>query len=208
MGIKTVLFDFGGVLYMPPDLNLLKRWKGIFGIEDNPEILQMLDNPNESQLVKDVCLGKIPEEQTWGMITEKWHINPGLLQRIRQNIFSRRNLNKPMVAFLKDLQKKYQTGILSNAGDQTRRVMEDVFHLNRYVEEIIISAEEKVIKPDERIYQIAMERLNAEPDTTLFLDDYLVNVEAARDFGMKAVQFIDNDQAKRDITLVLDGKGA
>jgi len=208
MAIKTILFDFGGVLYMPPDLQWMKRWKRILGIDDNPQILQMLENPNESQLVEDVCLGKIPEEQTWGMIAEKWHIKPEFIQRIRRKVFSKRSLNKPMVTLLRDLHKRYQTGILSNAGDQTRRVMEDVFHLDRYVDDIIISAEEKVIKPDERIYQIAMDRLNAEPASSLLLDDYLVNVEAARDFGMKAVQFIDNEQALRDITLYLDGEGA
>jgi putative hydrolase of the HAD superfamily len=87
-------------------------------------------------------------------------------------------------------------------------VMEDIFHLDRYVEDIIISAEEGIIKPDPRIYQIALERLGADPETTLFIDDYPPNVEAAREMGMKAVHFVENKQAIQRIKSYLDGKGA
>jgi putative hydrolase of the HAD superfamily len=208
MTIKTILFDFGGVLYLTPDMKWVRRWKVIFGIGDNSEIMEMLENPNESQIIKDVCLGRISEEHTWDMVAEKWHIKPEFVQRIRQKAFSKRNMNKPMVQFLADLHKSYQTGILSNAGDQTRHVMEDIFHLDRFVDDIIISAEEGIIKPDRRIYQIALDRLGAEPDTTLFVDDYPANVKGARDLGMKAVHFIDNKQAMQHIQTYLDNEKA
>lgn len=208
MTIKTILFDFGGVLYLTPDMKWVRRWKGILGIGEGPEILEMLENPNESQIVKDVCLGKISEAHTWDMVAEKWHIKPEFVQRIRKKAFLKRNLNKPMVELLAELHETHQTGILSNAGDQTRHVMEDVFHLDRYVEDIIISAEEGIIKPDPRIYQIALERLGADPETTLFIDDYPPNVEAAREMGMKAVHFVENKQAIQRIKSYLDGKGA
>jgi len=207
MTIKTIIFDFGGVLYQTPDLKWMKRWKGLLGIGDNPEILQMLENPNESQIVKDICLGKISEEHTWDIIAEKWHIKPDFIQRIRQKAYSKRNLNKPLVNFLAELHETYQTGILSNAGYQTRHMMEDIFHLDRYVENIIISAEEGVIKPDPRIYQIALERLSADPERTVFIDDYFPNIKAARDLGMKTVHFINNKQAIPRIQSHLNGKG-
>jgi len=92
------------------------------------------------------------------------------------------------------LQSEYQLAILSNAGNQAREIIENHYHLDAYVEEIIISAEEGVIKPDHRIYQIAMDRLKTTPETSLFIDDFMVNVFSARDFGMSAVQFINNHQ--------------
>jgi 2-haloacid dehalogenase len=52
-----------------------------------------------------------------------------------------------------------------------------------------------VIKPDPRIFEIAMDRLDAEPETSLLLDDTQENVTAARAFGMQAVQFINSQQA-------------
>ncbi len=206
MTIKTIIFDFGGVLYQTPDLKWIKRWKGLLGIGDEPEIMEMLENPNESQIVKDVCLGKISEEHTWNIVAEKWHIKPKLIQRIRQKAYSKRNLNRPMVDLLAELHKTYQTGILSNAGDRTRHAMEDIFHLDRFVEDIVISAEEGMIKPDPRIYHVALNRLKAAPESTIFIDDYYPNVEAARDLGMKAVHFIDNQQAIQHIKSALNDK--
>ena len=44
-----------------------------------------------------------------------------------------------MVDLLAELHQGYQTGILSNAGDQTRGLMVDVFGLDKLVEDIVIS---------------------------------------------------------------------
>lgn len=204
MRIKTIFFDFGGVLVKQPNQGRIHRWQKIFGIEDHPEINEILENPHDSQLIKDICLGLVPEDHLWQIMAEKWHIKPNLVEKIRQKTFSRRHLNKPMVKFLAECHKRYQTAILSNAGDKSRIVMEEIYHLDRHVEQIIISAEEGVIKPDPEIYRIAMERLSAKPETSLLLDDFLENVEAAREFGMKAVHFIDNDQVIREVCDLLD----
>ena len=195
MTIKTIYFDYGGVIYKTPSMEGLNRWTQILGLSDEPEIAEMLENPNESQFVKDMCLGKIPEDRVWTIMADKWHIKPSLIRRVRRALVSKRRLNKPIVNLMAELSNQYRTAILSNAGDQTRQLMEDVFHLDQFVDEIIISAEEGVIKPDPQIYMIAMERMNAVPESSLFIDDYLENVLAAREFGMKAVHFIDNAQA-------------
>jgi HAD superfamily hydrolase (TIGR01509 family) len=74
------------------------------------------------------------------------------------------------------------------------------------VDEIIISAEEGVIKPDRRIFEIAMSRLGTTPERSLLLDDHLPNVMAAREFGMHAVQFISPHQAIETVRIHLDGR--
>ena len=206
MTIKTIIFDFGGVLYQTPDLKWLSRWKKVFGLQDDPEIVAILANPNESELMDEICLGHVSEDVMWDLMAERWHIKPDLLKKFKRNVTSKRMLNRPMVDLLAELHQSYQTGILSNAGDQTRGLMVDVFGLDKLVEDIVISAEEGVIKPDPAIYDIALRRLDAKPETTLFLDDYLPNVEAARDLGMAAAQFVDNRQAAGEIrTLLAEG---
>lgn len=193
--IKTIIFDFGGVLYNMPDPKRVNKWMKIFGFNQDPEVLEMLANPNESRLVNDICLGKISEDEAWRMMHTKWRIKPETIRRFRNHFFSKRHLNRQLVRFMNELHKNYQLGILSNAGDQSRSLMTDVFHLDQVVDEIIISAEEGVIKPDAAIYQIAMARLETKPEDSLFVDDYDKNVEAAVDFGMEAIHFKDNEQA-------------
>jgi len=203
MTIKTIIFDFGGVLYLTPDLKWLNRWKKVFSLQDDPEISAILANPNESELMDEICLGHVSEDAIWDLMAERWHIQPDLLKKFKHNVTSKRMLNQPIVDLLAELHQNYQTGILSNAGDQTRSLMVDVFKLDQLVEDIVISAEEGVIKPDPAIYEIALGRLGAKPEETLFLDDFLPNIETAQELGMAAVQFIDNQQATRDIRNLL-----
>lgn len=205
--IRTILFDFGGVILNTPNFRWARRWQKIFGLPDHPEFAEMLNNPNDSALVKDICLGKISEDQVWEVVSEKWRVKPKVIQGFRRRFFSKRRLNKRLIRYMDDVQEDYQTAILSNAGDRTRQVIEEDYQLDRYLDEIIISAEEGVIKPDKRIYQIAMERLEATPEKTLFLDDTLKNVLAAREFGMHAVQFINNHQAIQAMDDILQKEG-
>lgn len=206
MTIETIIFDFGGVLYLTPDVKWMNRWKKILGLKDDPEIAAMLANPNESEVMDQICLGNLPEDTIWQMLAEKMNISANLLKKLQRKATSKQMLNRSMVDLLAELSENYRTGILSNAGDQTRSLMEDVFGLDQIVEDIVISAEEGVIKPDPAIYQIALDRLNATAESTLFLDDYLPNVRAAQTLGMTAVQFLDNDQARADIQAALAGE--
>jgi epoxide hydrolase-like predicted phosphatase len=204
--IKTIFFDFGGVIIKPPNYKWINRWKKQLGISAHPEIMEMLENPNGSKLVQDVCLGKIQEDHLWAVMTETWRINPVLLGQIRRKLLSKRQLNQHILAFMNEVAKTYTTAILSNAGDKSRQLMEETYQLHQIVDEIIISAEEGVIKPDPRMFEIAMTRMDAAPETSLLLDDSQENVAAAQDFGMRAVQFIDTQQAIGEMRVVLNGK--
>jgi len=203
--IKTIIFDFGGVLYNTPDHRGLIRWGKILGLNKHPEFVAMIENPYESTLVRDICLGVISEQEMWHRMAERWHIKPWLINTLRRQMNSKKRLNKPLINLLSRLQINYQTAILSNAGDESRRLMENSLHLDQYVEEIIISAEVGMIKPDPKIYQLAVDRLETSPETTLFIDDQKENVIAARNFGMQAVQHTSNDKTIRAVDEILAG---
>jgi putative hydrolase of the HAD superfamily len=201
--IKTIFFDFGGVLIKNPKRNKVLRWKKLLGLQENSELLTILQSPNESKLIQDMCLGVLPEEKIWDLMADSWHLKPAMIQKIHRMVNSKRHLNKAMLRFLEECKNNYQTAILSNAGDQTRKLMEDNYHLDRFVDEIIISAEEGVIKPDPEIFRIALRRLSANAETSLLIDDTMVNVDAARAFGMKAVHYQNHRLAIEEIRQLL-----
>ncbi len=195
MQIKTIFFDFGGVIIKPPNANRINRLKKFLSVEIPPELQEMFQNPNQSKLIRDMCLGILPEKKIWEIMADEWHFRPSIIRRIRRKLLSKRQLNQPLIKFMQQCQQQFKTAILSNAGDQTRSLMEDVYNLDQYVDEIIISAEEGVIKPDPEIYRIALKRVDADAETSILLDDTLENILSARQMGMKAIQFINNEQS-------------
>ena len=54
--------------------------------------------------------------------------------------------------------------------------------------DIVVSGEEKVIKPDPRIFQVLFRRGGFAPEQALFVDDNRLNVQAARALGMTAIE--------------------
>jgi len=65
--------------------------------------------------------------------------------------------------------------------------------------DIVVSAEERLIKPDRRIYEVLFSRNDLKPETCLFIDDSHANVLAARDAGMTAHHFHSAEALREDL---------
>lgn len=66
-----------------------------------------------------------------------------------------------------------------------------------YFEGQVISAYEKVIKPEKEIYRILTDRFGLQPQESLFVDDLARNTEAARQLGFHTVQFTNRTEGVR-----------
>lgn len=55
--------------------------------------------------------------------------------------------------------------------------------------DIVVSGEEKLLKPDPALYYRALDRFGLTPEAVMFIDDRLINVEGARAVGMHAHLF-------------------
>ncbi len=68
-----------------------------------------------------------------------------------------------------------------------------------HFEDLIVSGEHGIVKPDPRIYELAIARCRLEPAKTVFVDDLQVNVEAARACGLHALRFTSPEQLRGDL---------
>jgi 2-haloacid dehalogenase len=75
----------------------------------------------------------------------------------------------------------------------------DRFGFLAWFEGIVVSGEERVAKPDPRIFAILLERHRLEPARTVYIDDRQRNVDAAAAAGMTAVLFRDPPQLRADL---------
>ena len=88
-------------------------------------------------------------------------------------------------------------------GRRRARLCETRRGLGAVTDMLILSCEERLLKPDTRIYQLAAERLGVAPEETLFVDDYLPNVEGARDAGMRAFHHTTREAALHELADLL-----
>jgi FMN phosphatase YigB (HAD superfamily) len=63
-----------------------------------------------------------------------------------------------------------------------------------------------IAKPEPAIYRHVLNELGVQPEETLFLDDKLVNIEAAQALGVRAIQFSTVEKLRKD--LIAAGLGA
>ena len=94
---------------------------------------------------------------------------------------------------LQALRRTYHVCLLSNTNIiHWKQSLRDFFNykglgINDFFEEVFLSYELGVEKPAPEIFHIVAERLGAQPEDILFLDDSDVNCQAARDCGLQAM---------------------
>ena len=57
--------------------------------------------------------------------------------------------------------------------------------------DIVVSGEEKMVKPDAAIYRLALSRFGLNADEAVFIDDNAANVAGAEAIGLPAILFTD-----------------
>ena len=87
---------------------------------------------------------------------------------------------------------------LSNMPVDYARVLEREFEFLNWFDGGIFSGDIGAIKPEEAIYRALQDRHQLVPAQTVFFDDLLGNVQAARALGWHALQFHNAAQAQRD----------
>ena len=89
--------------------------------------------------------------------------------------------------------------VLSNwAGETWARVEQD-FAFLEFFDDVIISGHVGMAKPDDAIFKMARDRFNVDPAATLFIDDGLKNVEAAKGVGFQTVLFETPEKLRQDL---------
>jgi len=63
----------------------------------------------------------------------------------------------------------------------------------------VISGDERLAKPDPRIFGLLLERYGLSAGETLFIDDHVPNVEAAAALGFIVVRFTDAPSLRSDL---------
>jgi 2-haloacid dehalogenase len=89
--------------------------------------------------------------------------------------------------------------LLTNFAADTFDQASGIFPFLKRARGVTVSARVGLIKPDAAIYERHTRAFGLDPKATLFIDDSLANVEAARAYGWNAIRYTDPDQLDADL---------
>ena len=95
--------------------------------------------------------------------------------------------------------KKYLCYVLSNWSAETFVGMKDDYTFLKKFNGMIISGEDKLVKPDHKIYELAISRFNLIPEQTIFIDDRIENIKAAKELKFNTIHLLDPNCIKEKI---------
>ena len=197
--IKAVFFDLGGVIvrteFQAPREHLAER----LGMEYEDLVKLVFDSPSSLK----ASHGEISDKEHWAEVTKRLRRPAAETETIREEFFAGDVVDREILEFLRSLRPDYFVGLISNAWPDlrdyiARQKFDDAF------DQMVISGEVGVMKPEPRIYQIALEQAGVNPDEAVFVDDFFENVEGCRAVGMHGIHFRDPETAMQKLKDLLD----
>jgi epoxide hydrolase-like predicted phosphatase len=200
MAISAVIWDLGGVLLRTEDLSSRQALADRLG-KPREELENLVFNGDSGDRAQ---LGEISVDQHWDNIRRIVGLDAAGISEFRRQFWEGDQLDVELVDIIRGLRGRYKTGLLSNAFSDLRQVITRLNFSDAF-DEMIISSEEHLMKPDPRIYQVALQRLGVAAQEAVFIDDILQNVEGARSQGVKAIHFRQRSQALDELEQLLKG---
>lgn len=199
MRIRAVIWDLGGVLVRTFDRSRRVRWEQQLHLEDG-ELDRLVF---EGDTGRAAALGKAQAADIWRSIQEQFKLSRHESQRLEKDFWAGDRVDQELINLIRSLPPHYKTALLSNAWPDLRHAIENVWGIADAFDEILISAEIGLAKPDPRIYQLALERLGINPEQAVFIDDFQVNIDAAHTLGLHTILFTSSDSTQAKLAGLL-----
>ena len=211
--IKAVISDFGGVLTTPL-MNSFAAFQDRTGIspESLGRAMQTIGERDGNHPLYALETGQITEARFLSDVAAALEPELGHLPEMhsfKEIYFEALEPNEPMISLMREIRREgHRMALLTNNVREWEHLWRSMLPVDEIFELVIDSGFVGMRKPDPGIYELTLARLaGINPDDCLFVDDLLVNVEAAQAIGMVAVHFRDNEQAIGEIRSVLRLQG-
>ncbi|HRI78697.1 MAG TPA: HAD family phosphatase [Cyclobacteriaceae bacterium] len=201
--IKTIIFDLGGVLI---DWNPRYLYRKIFNTED--EITWFLENICTPEWNEQQDAGRTFEEATLELLSKHPEHEVAIRAwygRWQETIQGSIPGTVEILQSIRDA-KQHRLYALTNWSEETFPWALEKFEFLNWFEGIVVSGVEKTRKPFPEFYHILLNRYEVLPHESIFIDDNLKNIEAARSLGIDGIHFQDPEHLalellKRGITV-------
>jgi glucose-1-phosphatase len=187
--IDTIIFDIGGVLVQTTDLAPRQKWERELGLPD-----WGLSDVFNNDVSRAAFVGAADAPDVWRHVARELQLDAVDTKRIAADFWAGDAVNTAHIALIESLRGRVKLGILSNAWQDMRARDASRIDFSRF-DSVVYSCEERVRKPTREIYTRALDKLGSVASQTLFIDDFVENIDAARELGIHSIRY----QASMDL---------
>ena len=193
---KTVIFDLGGVLV---DWNPRYFYRSVFN--DDARMEDFLSTCCNSEWIVAMDAGLTAKEniargqkacpkyaKELALYDEGWYsMFGGAIEGTVEILKNLKRAGTPLYA-------------LTNWSAEKFPWAKENFPFFNLFDGIVVSGEEKIIKPNPEIYKRLLNRYNLKAENCIFIDDSPANVAAARALGMEGIVFVSPLSLKKQLS--------
>lgn len=194
--MRNIIFDFGNVLVQwRPELvyteyfgDEAKAWWLLRHVVDNEWRGRIDAGESTAELTAELA-GRFPEYRE-------------AIELFDQRYFDMLTGEVPgMRELLEDVMQHYEVYGLTNWSMETFPTARKRFTILQKIDRYVVSAAERLIKPDPRLFQVLLDRYGLKAEECTFVDDNPDNVAAARKLGMQGIVFTGADDLRKQLNL-------
>ena len=197
--IRAVIFDFGGVLVDWSPHNLYRHF-----IKQPHEINRFLSEINFAEWNAQQDKGR-PFAQAVAELSSEFPQHARLISAFHEHWEDSivGSIDGTVVILRKLKQLGYPLYGLSNWSAETFPMVREKHTYFDLFDDIIISGEVKMIKPDPQIFRFMLTKFKLEAQARLFIDDSMANIKTANELGFATIHF----QSPAQLEIELSGRG-
>jgi putative hydrolase of the HAD superfamily len=193
--VRAVIFDWGGVI-TNPILDTVAAWLEADRIDwesyaaaMRPWVQRAYGPEDGASPIHALERGEVSDEEfesTLASLLVGIDGAPVVAEGLLKRMFAASVLQEEMLDLIRELrQRGIRTSLLSNSwgarDGYPRHLFDELF------DDVVISGEVGMRKPEERIFQLALTRLGLSPAECVFVDDVEGNIAAAQALGLLAL---------------------
>lgn len=199
MTIHAIIWDIGGVIERTEDPTPRQRAADRLGM-DVPDLSHLFFGHTDNFRVQ---LGEITPDEHWENVRTELGLSKRELVSVRQAFFAGDRIDMDLVSTIRELKQDYCTAVLSNYMTVLRERITEEWDIGDAFHHLIISAEVGLMKPHPEIYEFALETIGFAPEETVFIDDFIENIEGAQNVGIHGILFTSPEQVRTNLDEML-----
>lgn len=186
---RTVIFDFGGVIFKTRDYAPRHAWDARLGLPPG-SVERAVHNADSWRAAQH---GALPLADYWADVAAKLGIPPAdAAGPLAADFYSGDEMDPAVVGLIRGLRAGgVAVALLSNDAAGLLRPRLARLGIADLFAPLVISSEIGVMKPDPAAYRAVLEQVGRPATETVFIDDMPANVAGASALGIHAVHYRD-----------------